>query len=210
MPKKIVPLLVGETYHIFNRGTDKRVVFKNKSDYLRFYQSLDLFNTSEPIINFNSAKVFKKKNPDANKLVQIKAYCLLPNHFHILMEPEIEGGISEFMKRLTGGYTSYFNIHQKRSGVLFQGVFKRVHVASQSQYNYLLAYINENHFVHEIDMKREIYHTSSLFYQGQSRSSVLSNDLRNQTKYSVSEAIALAKGIHSKRIQKKVSLGILE
>lgn len=210
MPKKIIPLVVGETYHIFNRGTDKRIIFLSKSDYLRFYQSLDLFNTTQPIINFDSAKIFKKNNQNAEKLVKIIAYCLLPNHFHLLLTQNIEGGISEFMKRVSGGYTSYFNLHQERSGVLFQGVFKRVHVNSQSQFNYLMAYINENHFVHGIDLQREICHTSSLFYQGLSKSSVLSDELRNQTNYSVDQAILLVNDIFTKRRSANKSFVTLE
>ena len=66
-------------------------------------------------------------------LVQIICYCLNPNHYHLLLKEIKDGGISEFMKRVGGGYTWYFNNKHKRSGTLFQGRFKSVHIKSNEQ-----------------------------------------------------------------------------
>ena len=118
------PLVEGEYYHIYNRGVDKRTIFENKKDLFRFFQSIEEFNHLEPIgsIFLNS---FNKKRKISKKLVEIVCYCLNPNHFHFVLKPLVENGISEFMKRLNGGYTSYFNNRHKRNGVLFQGLFKK-------------------------------------------------------------------------------------
>jgi len=149
MPRKIIPLVTGETYHVFNRGVDKRIIFKDKTDYFRFHKSLQLFN-SEDQTGSVYEQSFKKDWIDTQTpLIDIHAYCLLKNHFHLLLTQLVDGGVSEFMKRLGGGYTLYFNERYKRSGSLFQGTFKRVHICSNEQLLYLGAYVNLNNLVHD-------------------------------------------------------------
>lgn len=194
MPKKIIPLISGEKYHIFNRGVDKREVFSHKNDFLRFYMSLDIFNTTEPTHNFDAAKNKSKLNID--RLVRIYAYSLLPNHFHIILEQLVQDGISEFMKRLQGGYTLYFNEKYNRSGSLYQGTFKRIHIKSEEYFQYLFAYVNENHFVHNLTREDEIYFSSSLHYQNIVKSKILP-DL--ETEYNFKENLKLAQMIKDKR-----------
>ena len=195
MARKIIPLVTGEKYHLFNRGVDKRTVFEDKTDFLRFYQTLSLFNTEDPIVNYSSALV--QRCDTSKKLVQIESYCLLPNHFHLLVTQLIDGGISEFMKRVSVGHTGYFNEKYERSGSLFQGVFKRVLVDSDQQYNYLFAYINENYFVHDIKpLPSEIIYTSSLYYQGIMRSKLLPEKVGG---YDLAANRSLACGIFDRR-----------
>jgi REP element-mobilizing transposase RayT len=196
MPRTTVPLLTGETYHVFNRGVDKRVIFQDKQDYLRFYQTLDIFNTVEPAVNFRLAKTHQKSNAVREKLVDIEAYSLLPNHYHLLLKQLRDGGLSEFMLRIATGYTSYFNDKNDRTGSLFQGTYKRVHVSSSEQYQYLFAYVNENHFVHDIRIEREIFHSSSLHYQNILRSRIIKTPVES---YDVNSNILLAKEIYLRR-----------
>lgn len=208
MPSKVVPLLTNELYHVYNRGVDKRIVFIDKKDYLRFYQSLHLFNTKEPSVNFDLANVRFRNSCETEKIVEIHAYALLPNHFHLVIKQLTDGGISELMRRISTGYTSYFNQRNDKSGALFQGVFKRVHVATQEQYQYLFAYVNENHFVHNIDMAREICHTSSLHYQKQATSKLIARS--NEGAYFFEANVLLAKDIYSKRHNRNISKSTLE
>lgn len=186
----------GDVYHIFNRGVDKREVFLDKSDYLRFYKSLYLFNKIEPIVNFDTADINKNKLDPTKRLVDIVAYSLLPNHFHLIVKQLVDGGISEFMKRLSGGYTNYFNNKLDRTGVLFQGKFKRVIVESEEQNQYLFAYVNENHFVHNIEIEREIFHSSSLHYQNIYKSKIITNVVVN---YKYIDNVLLAEEIYERR-----------
>ncbi len=205
MPSKIVPLVIGETYHIFNRGTDKRDIFVDKGDYVRFYESLYLFNTIEPVINFRQARYALSNRLESDprkKLVEFKAYALLPNHFHFLLVQSVDGGISEFMKRISVGYTNHFNDTYKRSGVLFQGKFKRVHIEDDKQYQYLFAYINENHIVHGVERPNEVMYSSSVHYQRIHASKlILDTHL-----YNVKESQLLAHDIHKNRLLQKVKL----
>jgi REP element-mobilizing transposase RayT len=198
MSRKIIPLISGEKYHIYNRGVDKRVVFQDSFDYIRFYQSLAFFNTHEPTQNYKLAK--GNFATDCKKLVKIHAYALLSNHYHILVEQVVDGGISEFIKRVSVGYVGYFNEKYTRSGVLFQGKYKKVLVESDTQYNYLFAYINENHIVHNIGSKREMYHSSSLHYQKLGNSKVINNSVSN---YDFTSAADLARSIYDKRTSMK-------
>ncbi len=200
MPRRVIPMVNGEYYHVFNRGVDKRDIFVHKADYLRFYQSLHLFNVVEPTHDFSFANIqnYKDKQP----LVQIYAYSLLSNHFHLMIKQIVDDGISEFMKRVTGGYTSFFNGQYSRSGALFQGTYKRVHISSEEQYQYLFAYVNENHFVHNQQRPNEIMYSSSLHYQKQEVSKLI----RNSTEYDVQKAQQLALDIYRRRESTKEQL----
>lgn len=141
-----------ELYHVYNRGVDKRVVFVDEYDIKRFFQSMVEFNVVDPIGSIYERSFLKLggETPKlGKKLVNIIAYCLNPNHFHLILEQVVDGGISEFMKRL-GGYTSYFNNRYKRSGVLFQGVFKSVHINSNEYLLHVSSYVNLNDRVHKL------------------------------------------------------------
>lgn len=138
---------MGEYYHIYNRGTDKRNIFVDEKDLLRFLGSIFDFNQTEPIGSIYEFS-FRKKSGEVSKnkkpLVQFIAYCINPNHFHFLITPFQEKGIEKFMQRLGNGYTKYFNNRHKRSGVLFQGKFKSKHIDSNEYLLHLSAYINGN------------------------------------------------------------------
>ena len=142
-------MATGEYYHIYNRGVDKRSITKDTKDTERFIQSLEFFNSKEPVISLR--EVISGENiKSEDSLVEIICYCLNSNHYHFLLKEIHKGGISEFMKRLNGGYTWYFNNRHKRSGSLFQGVFKSVHIKSNEQLLHISAYINLNNRVHKI------------------------------------------------------------
>jgi putative transposase len=138
----------GEFYHVYNRGVDKRTVFSTRADYNRFVALLYLMNDTGPS---RSANLLRSKSlgeilaqPRKSPLVAVGAYCLMPNHFHLLMTPIEKDGISKFMLRLQTAYSMYFNIRNDRSGALFQGAFKAQHVESDTHFQYLYAYIHLN------------------------------------------------------------------
>jgi len=163
------PLISGEYYHIYNRGVEKRKIFSSDSDYSRFLLSMKEFNQVDPIFSLYWHGQKKKSDVDVRrlqKLVDVVCYCLNPNHVHFILKQVVEGGISEFMKRLSGGYTKYFNHHYKRSGVLFQGKFKSAHIDSNEYLLYLSAYINRNYFIHGYDNDLDWAYSSLWDYNG--------------------------------------------
>ncbi len=135
-----------EYYHIYNRGTEKRKVFLDKSDYRRFLALLYFANQSTPVVLKLQGRTLDELvgKREGEPLVEIAAYCLMPNHFHLLVRELQEGGISKFMQKLTTGYTMYFNKKNDRNGSLFQGKFKATHVADDRYLRYLVSYIHLN------------------------------------------------------------------
>ena len=141
-----------EFYHVFNRGVEGRTIFIDNNDFERFLKGLDVFNNVLPVGSIYEHAFVKDKlgGRTPESLVNIICYCLNPNHYHFILEQCVDGGISEFMKRVAGGYTNYFNIRHKRSGVLYQGKFKSVHIQSNEQLLHASAYVNLNRRVHQL------------------------------------------------------------
>lgn len=140
---------VGEYYHLYNRGVDKREIFIDKGDYRRFLALLHMCNSNQGVEFGNylqkGHRLDDVYNEDLSKdLVSIGAYCLMPNHFHLLVREKIENGISTFMKKILTGYSMYFNKKYERTGTLFEGRFKGKHVGDDRYLEYLFAYIHLN------------------------------------------------------------------
>ena len=89
------------------------------------------------------------------QLVNIFAFALMPNHYHLLVQQIVDDGIAAFMQRVGTGYTMYFNLTQSRSGSLFQGTYKRALVNDTSYMLHIPHYIHANPVVltEEIDSK---------------------------------------------------------
>lgn len=163
-----VPFKIGERYHIYNRGVDKRDIFSDQDDFLRFFQSIEEFNTTEPGGGIY-ASAFGLRHPMSKlegKLVNIICYCVNPNHYHFMLEPLVDEGIEKFMQKLGNGYTKYFNHKAKRSGSLFQGRFKSTHIDSNEYLLHLSAYINLNNRVHKIELRHPMSKSSWNEYMG--------------------------------------------
>jgi len=136
-----------EYYHIYNRGTDKRKIFLAKKDYERFLALLYLSNGTEAvhISNYQGSTLMELLELERGEpLVDIGAYCLMLNHFHLLVRQREENGVSKFMQKLTTGYTMYFNKRNERTGALFQGKFKSKHAGEDRYLKYLIAYLHLN------------------------------------------------------------------
>lgn len=146
MGMRKVTFAQNEYYHVYNRGTDKREIFLDDSDRCRFTELLYLCNSNQSVSvrnlhrEYDSVYDFEKGEP----VVAIGAYCLMPNHFHVLMTPLSESGVVQFMNKLGTAYSMYFNKKYDRSGSLFQGRFKAKHVDSDEYLKYLFAYIHLN------------------------------------------------------------------
>ena len=139
----------GEYYHIYSRGVDKRIIFIDKYDYDRFLLLLRICNNNKPIevrnlprqgLRGGLALVFEEQD----QIVDIGAWCLMPNHFHILIKERQENGISIFIQKLLTAYVMYFNQKYERKGSLFQGKFQARHANTDNYLKYLYSYIHLN------------------------------------------------------------------
>ncbi len=151
---RTIKFLKNNFYHLYNRGVEKRSIFLDDNDRWRFLQGLFLFNDVKSSTNilwqverlfgratFKTIKNFLRKQK-REPLVRLMADCLMPNHYHLLVEEIRDNGISHFMHKLGTGYTLYFNKKHKRVGSLFQGTYKAVAVEGLEQLERLLGYIN--------------------------------------------------------------------
>ncbi|MFA5934471.1 MAG: transposase [Candidatus Paceibacterota bacterium] len=157
MNRKIV-FSSGEYYHICSRGVDKRKIFLNKNDYEHFVKLLYLANSDK---KFEFRETFgdngEKGIDDIQKgqdIVSIGSWCLMTNHFHILIKeniypevgPPVKGrcGISIFMQKILTAYSMYFNTKYHRKGTLFEGKFNAKHLDNDNYLKYQFAYIHLN------------------------------------------------------------------
>lgn len=142
-----------EIYHVLNRGVDGRNLFEDGHDYARFVHDLYEFNDTRPTNNlvyrFNIKGLrnpyFEEKTDDEReRIVDVHGWCLMKNHYHLLLSERIEGGLTLFMRKMNIGYANYFNGRNNRIGSLFQGRSKKILVGNEAHFLYILHYIHLN------------------------------------------------------------------
>ena len=151
MPTKRPHLTNGEIYHIVIRGIEGLKLFRDEKDYFRMISDLFAFNNIYPIssthrwqINKSPSRTFLANMGGRKLLVEILAFCLMPNHVHLLVKQLQEGGISKFMRKIGAGYGNYYNQKYKRVGHLFQGRYRLVHIENDKQFYTIFVYIHTN------------------------------------------------------------------
>jgi len=144
------PFVEDQIYHVYNRGVEKRSIFSNKKDYFRFIHDLFEFNDENPVLNLDHRIEVKPQYLEEMEgkprklLVEILAFCLMPNHFHLILRQIRENGIVKFMQKLGTGYTMYFNKKYERVGGLFQGTYKAVLIEAEPHFIHLPFYVHLN------------------------------------------------------------------
>jgi putative transposase len=193
----------GEYYHIYNRGVDKRQIFVSNSDYIRFITVLREFNDPAPIGSLYLRRYLdaKKCNPKPYRasdcLVEIIAYCLCFNHYHLILKQIAENGISKFMQKVGLGYTNFINRKYKRTGGLYGGKFKSVHISSNSNLLRLSSYVNCNSEIHMIADAENWVWSSYQDYIGKRNGNLCAKEIiLNQFK-NIAEYISLSKSVIS-------------
>lgn len=171
MPYRREQFVNGEVYHIVVKGIDENILFKDIDDHYRGVFSIYEFNNAKPVSIKKRRKArareklqikevaqeFKKvlletgRDPTSasstnprDKLVEVLAFCTMPNHLHLLVRQLVEGGITNFMKKLNGGYGGYFNRKYRRKGYVFQDRFTAVHIKTEDQLRVVFVYIHTN------------------------------------------------------------------
>ncbi|MBI2673705.1 MAG: hypothetical protein HYX23_00270 [Candidatus Zambryskibacteria bacterium] len=151
------PLVNGEFYHIYNRGNSRQQIFFNNDDYRRFIKLLYICNSVKKL-NFRDDIVGRGVDVwDIDRketIVSIGAWVLMPNHFHLYVistkdkdstkDGLLGNNITVFMRKLCTAYSKYINVKYKRTGSLFEGRFKSVHMIDDVQAKYLFSYIHLN------------------------------------------------------------------
>jgi putative transposase len=139
---------MAELYHLLNRGVDKRDIFLTDAERARFVHDLWEFNdvTNAENVRFRVPNFtgFVNLYVPKERIVDVHGWCLMKNHYHLLVSERVEGGITKFLRRLNIGYANYFNEQHKREGTLFQGRTKKVLIQSDRHLLHILNYIHLN------------------------------------------------------------------
>jgi len=136
-------------------------IFRNSYDFQRFLKTLLYYQILGPKPRFSLFAPTTNSLDKTKKIIEVICYCLMPNHFHFLLRQLVDGGITEFISKLSNSYTKYFNIKHKRIGPLLQGEFKSVLVESNEQLLHLSRYIHLNPSVSGLVDNLEEYSRSS-------------------------------------------------
>lgn len=128
-------------YHVYNRGVDKGLIFQNDNDYKTFLSYLKFYLTPQGE-SLKGAPSRQLKNYVDE--IELLCYCLMPNHFHLLIKQHSLHGMDHFLRSISTKYARYFNTHYKRVGHLFQGSYKAVRIENEYQFIYISKYIHRN------------------------------------------------------------------
>ncbi|MFH1838488.1 MAG: transposase [Candidatus Kuenenbacteria bacterium] len=140
-------------FHIFNRGNNNQNIFLNKEDYEFFILKIKQ--------NIFPDKNLKRMNPLPYGSFSLLSYCLMPNHFHLLLKQNNKYTAQQLLLRICTSYSKYFNKKYKRVGHIFQDRFKQVDIDDDEQLLWLHAYINLNPALDKIIDQPEKYKWSS-------------------------------------------------
>jgi len=153
MVRRLHPIIKNQIYHIFNRSVAKQPIFKTNNDYSRFLKVADFYRFSSPGLRYsfynrldaeNRLEFIERLRKDGQKAVSIFAFCLIDNHFHFLLRSLEENGIQSFARKIQDSCAKYINLKNKRTGSLFQEMFKAVRIDSDEQFLHVARYIHLN------------------------------------------------------------------
>lgn len=153
MPYRKEPIVTGQFYHVCNRGIDKRSTFTDKREYKRAMEIVSFYHFSHlplklsrylTLPNSDQIQIMKDLIGVNKKVVSIVSFCLMPNHFHFLLQQMEDSGVSKFLSQLQNSYTRYFNTKHERIGPLFLDQFKAVRIETDEQLLHVCRYIHLN------------------------------------------------------------------
>lgn len=152
MPGRKLPLVTDEIYHVFNRGINRQPTFISKREFQRATATIKFYRFSKPPLRLSKFLRLENERRDeilkslttAKLLIEILAFCIMPNHFHFLLKQKEEGGIAKFLSNFQNSYTRYFNTRNQRDGSLFLDQFKAVRIESDEQLMHVSRYIHLN------------------------------------------------------------------
>ncbi|MDP3982623.1 MAG: transposase [bacterium] len=154
MPTRTTPLVTGKTYHVFNRTIDSKKVFADQSvcslmlELLLYYRAIKTTISHSAYVKLKDQhrkdEIMEQILLKKNFRVEVLAYCLMPNHFHLLLKQKKDGGISKYISDVLNSLTRHLNIKSERKGPIFLPRFQSIHIVSTNQLNHTSRYIHLN------------------------------------------------------------------
>src|SRR3989338_6480987 len=130
-------------YHIYNRGVDKREIFVDEQDCVVFLGLLKKLLTATPPEN-SPTQINRILQQNLHDEIELLSYCLMPNHFHLLLQQKKIDSMTKLLKRICTSYSMYFNKKYERVGSLFQGIYKAINIEDENYLLHLSRYIHLN------------------------------------------------------------------
>ena len=145
MPYRTTGFTEDAYYHVFNRGVEKRTIFLDEQDYFTFLDILTYYlKFLKKIPKIALTRTGLVNSGRFQNEIKLVAFCLMPNHFHLLLHQQKKNSISEFIRRIATTYSMYFNKRYQRVGALFQGRFKAKHLDTESYLLQATKYLHKN------------------------------------------------------------------
>lgn len=186
------PIFPEQIYHVFNRGVASQPIFYDNRDYLRFLNVANFYRFVSPGLRFSyynrltlegKSAFLGRLEKKGEKQVAIFVFCLIPNHFHFLIKELVEHGIQRFASNLQNSYAKYLNTKNRRSGALFQEMFKAVRIETDEQLLHTARYIHLNPFtsflIKKVDNLKDYRWSSLRSYLGEEKFDFLETDFLN-------------------------------
>jgi len=126
-------------YHVYARGHSRHRIFLDEQDYLFFLGLFERYISSNEVKNDSGVSY-----PNFYNKIELVAFCLMPNHFHLLVYQHQQGALSAFMRSLMTSYSRYFNARYSRSGALFESRFRASLISDDSYLEHITRYIHLN------------------------------------------------------------------
>ncbi|MDO8551774.1 MAG: transposase [bacterium] len=152
MPRRNLFFANNEIYHLLNRSINQSPIFTTTRENQRFLELINFYRNANPPLSFshyNRLSIEEKADFLARlnkkeKLVEIFAYCLMPNHFHLLAKQLSDRGIQKMLSNIQNGYVRFHNLRNKRKGPLFESAFKAIRIENEEQFLHVSRYIHLN------------------------------------------------------------------
>ncbi len=146
------PFITGNYYHIFNRGIDRRQIFTSAREYKLALSAMNFYLSSDKSLrlsyylaqNLDSRVSIDMRRQQSLGRISLVSYCLMSNHFHLLVRQEVDDGIYDYMRMVQSSISHRFNLKHQRKGSVFEGVFKAVHIETSQQLLHVSRYIHLN------------------------------------------------------------------
>lgn len=144
---RVEPHEIGSVMHIMKRGARGMPIVHDNADRVNFLRSIFYLNDEYQDSNWRGALKnvgipFRPPHwPERKPLVALWAFTLMPNHFHLIVQEILDGGIAKFMQRLCGSMSAYSNAKYEQQGSLFQGAYKARAVHDDADLRWLASYV---------------------------------------------------------------------
>ncbi|OGG07550.1 hypothetical protein A2699_04795 [Candidatus Gottesmanbacteria bacterium RIFCSPHIGHO2_01_FULL_43_15] len=153
MSKRTTILATGEIYHLFNRAVARQPILTRTKDLQRFLDIVNFYRFKDPPFRYSHYYRFQPEQKvrilttlykTSVPIVEIYAFSLMPNHFHFLVKQRVDQGIKLFASHIQNSFAKYYNTKYKRSGSLFQEMFKAERIETDEQFIHVARYIHIN------------------------------------------------------------------